>query len=224
MKQMTIPPATRQQATEIIQKIIDSMNENCHTKEILAISCYPLKILNSLSPIISQICNCLLIDAHISVITTTNFLLERTLKLALIINDGNGKTYSENGKIENVFKKETIKFDKLDLSETIKTACEHKLITPEKEVELNKYRKNFRNAFSHAEYTRVFKGTKIQAVIGHLSSPNITQTEMVSIASTPLFQGPAISAFCKKNAFPYFTSVFELICLLDKNLYHLYRK
>lgn len=221
---MTIPPATQHQTTEIIQRIIDSMNNNCQIKELLAITCYPLRILTPLSPIISQICNCLLIDAHISAITTTNFLLERTLKLALIIKAGNGKTYTGNGKIENIFKKETLAFDKLDLSETITIASERKLITPEKKAELNKYRKEFRNAFSHAEYTKVFKDAKIQATIGHLSSPNVTKTEMVSIASTPLFQGPAISVFCKQYAFPYFSNVFELICLLDKDLYLLYKK
>lgn len=221
---MIIPPATQQQTTEIIQKVIDSMNRNCRMKEIPAILCYPLKILTPLSPIISQICNCLLIDAHIPVITTTNFLLERTLKLALIINAGNGKTYSGDGKIENTFKKETRTYDNLDLSKTIEIARERKLITPEKEVELNKYRNNFRNAFSHAEYTKVFKNAEIQATIGNLGSPHVTKIEMVNIASTPLFQGPAIRAFCKKNAFPYFSSVFELICMLDKDLYHLYRK
>ena len=64
--------------------------------------------------------------------------------------------------IENAFKKGTEQFDKLELDDTINRACTQGLITKEQKKMLKKFKDDFRNPYSHAEATKIFKDTTVK--------------------------------------------------------------
>ena len=89
--------------------------------------------MRSLNPIMHQICDCLIIDANIGAITLTNFFIERVLKLAIILKEGNGKTYNEDKPIDQVFKDEIDEFDDKEMEQSINKAKRICVITKEED-------------------------------------------------------------------------------------------
>ncbi len=114
-----------------------------------------------LDPLRDEICKCIICDLHQAAITLTNHLLESSLKKCLVMK------YSitnkqDNIKIEDVFRNGIKKFDKLDLYDTINRACTQGLITKEQKRLLKKFKDDFRNPYSHASVTEIFKNTTVK--------------------------------------------------------------
>lgn len=118
-------------------------------------------LFTELSDLINECIDCLVFELHQACICTTNHLLERALKHALIIH------YTHDypiGRPEATTKSfEAIqRFDNLTLSQSIQSAKEYGLISEQDQSLLNALRKHIRNPYSHATIAKI--------------APNTTQT------------------------------------------------
>lgn len=110
----------------------------------------------------SEICKCIICGFYQAAITLTNHLLESVLKKALIINES-AKNKTEQSDITDVFDEATKKYANKDLDFTINQACRKGLIDKDEKHTLHKFREQYRNAFSHADPQKTFKGISIPA-------------------------------------------------------------
>ena len=174
-----------------------------------------------LDPIRDEICKCIICNLHQASITLTNHLLESSLKKCLIMNYSVANKQTD-ATIENAFKKGTEQFDKLKLDETISRACTQGLITKEQKKMLKKFKDDFRNPYSHAEATKIFKDT---TVIGKSISltkdeepekflerifDNSTDNQLNVIDILPV-HGIIQIIIAKQISVPYFKKVDEII-------------
>lgn len=119
---------------------------------------YQFYLFAELSDLINECIDCLVFELHQACICTTNHLLERALKHALIIH------YTHDYPIEHpeatTKLNEAIQcFDNLTLSQSIQSAKEYGLISEREQILLNKLRKNIRNPYSHATIANIVPNT-----------------------------------------------------------------
>lgn len=126
-----------------------------HFEKISKYYYFDLKVFKELRKLLIQINQNLIFQSYISSILTTNYLLERLLKTALIYHcvglnsrplDKLGKDFSEPYKVN------TSKY----LNKTIKNCYQKKIINEFEKVVLEKLIKDsFRDAFSHADSSKI---------------------------------------------------------------------
>ena len=159
-----------------------------------------------------EICYCLLLDLTQASITLTNHLLEKHLKLLLIYNEkGQGRQAQNLKEMYELYGEASAKYGSQDLSNTINLCCSRALITKEDKKHLHKYRKIFRNGFSHADMEKIFGNAKIPLAMGSFTDPTKIETGELRVAEIPLLQGVAQKQMADTNAFDYFLHVHQII-------------
>lgn len=177
----------------------------------------------------SEICKCIICGFYQAAITLTNHLLESVLKKALIIYES-AKNKMEQSDITNVFDDATKKYGPSDLAFTINQACQKGLITKEEKKILHKFRKQYRNAFSHAEPQKTFTGISIPARIfttDHLNNPEEflnsifadKPNTILSVENCIITQGFMQSIKAEKESLPYFLIVDGIVRNLCSKLF-----
>lgn len=142
---------------EFIKELNANISNNYQTVEYAFENDYKWP---EVDPVRNEICKCIICGFHQAAITLTNHLLESVLKKALIINESS-KNKTEQSDITNVFDEATKKYANKDLNFTINQACQKGLIDKDEKNTLDKFRKQYRNAFSHADPQKTFKGISI---------------------------------------------------------------
>ena len=218
---ITLPIVTDIEVKEILAKLIDT-NNMPYISILIGIKKMKFSFMRSLNPILDQACDCLLIKADIAAITLTNFLVERTLKLAVTIREGNGKTYSSDIPLEQVFKEEIEMYDNKKMEQTINRAKSLGIITKDESKFLKKCRVKYRNPFSHAELQTILTGSTVTTYEASLFNPTDIVEREVNLSTTPLFQDWGLAQYCKKHSFDYFIEIFVLARKIEKRLLDLY--
>lgn len=180
----------------------------------------------------SEVCKCLICGFYQAAITLTNHLLESVLKKALII-DESAKNKTEQSDITNMFDGATAQFANKNLYDNIEQAYTAGLITKEEKKTLHNCRKDYRNAFSHADPQKTFSGISIPAII--LTTKDLDNPEeslgkaftdkpnvILSAENNVIIQGLIQSIKAKDEAMDYFLTtdgIIRKICsrLFDAN-------
>lgn len=172
-------------------------------------------------PLRDEICKCVLCDLHQAAITLTNHLLESSLKKCLAMK--HSISIKQNDiKIEDAFKEGITKFDQLDLDDTINRACTQGLITKEQKTLLKKFKDEFRNPYSHATTSEIFKDTTVKGKTISLnegeSPENLLKRifdndsdEVLAVKDLLPIQGLVQVMISKQISVPYFTEVDRII-------------
>lgn len=210
-------------------EVIEHLNElkkriifNDCTKKLIFIKYGKLNVLNSLKSIISEICDSLIIGNTQAAITLTNHLFENALKQVLITWDSNGRTFDNKLPIDETFKKEVEEYDDKVLYSNIKKCQDRGLITEDDADCLTKLKNTYRNPFSHASYSKLFKNASKVLYSGNLKNPTEVKEETTDISKVPLLYLLAQEQFANENALSYFLEVYEFIDKMDKVLLDLY--
>ncbi len=172
-------------------------------------------------PLRDEICKCVLCDLHQAAITLTNHLLESSLKKCLAM------TYSISNKqndikLEDTFKEGITKFDQLNLDDTINRACTQGLITKEQKKVLKKFKDEYRNPYSHAITSQIFKDTTVKGKTISLNegenSENLLKRifddesdGVLSVKDILPIQGLIQVVIAKQISVPYFLEVDKII-------------
>nr|WP_321377975.1 hypothetical protein [uncultured Bacteroides sp.] len=192
-------------------------------RKLVSIKFCELHVLNQLTYVISEICDCLIINANQAAITLTNHLFENMLKQALITIDSNGRCFDENEPMDKTFEAEVKEYDEKNLCDAIKQCESKRLITQDEVQRLNYLKNKFRNPFSHACYSKkLFKEAKMHILKGSLTDPQNIKEEFVNISNIPFLQLEAQKDFAEKNAFGYFVEIYSYVDKLDRKLLDLY--
>lgn len=172
-------------------------------------------------PVRSEVCKCIICGLNQAVITLTNHLLESVLKKALIIEES-AKNKTVQSDITNVFDNATAQFASKNLYENIEQAYTIGLITEEEKETLHNCRKDYRNAFSHADPQKTFLGISIPATIlttkdldnpeeflrkAFADKPNVS----LSAENNVIIQGLIQSIKAEQEAMNYFLAIDGII-------------
>lgn len=223
---LILPSVTEDEIKNTLMELIapNKMPQKEKISMIVGFKKMKFALLRSLNPVVSQICDCLLIGAHVAAMTLTNFFVERTLKLAIILKEGNGKTYNGEIPLDQLFKEEIDKYDEKEMGQTINKAKSLGVITKQESKFLEECRKKYRNPFSHAECLAIFNGVKTKIYETSLTNPTEMKESTVDLSYTPLFQEWGLPQYCKKHAFNYFIEIFALAHQIEERLRELYPK
>jgi len=179
------------------------------------------KFFGELSKKIREACKCTLLNANIALITLTNHILERLLKLALIKYDILQKDISGN-EWNTAYTEADKAYSGLMLNDTINRCQTRGIITKDhKKFLQDKIRIQLRNGFSHAETDKILKDQE---------GKNITVYEKCSKTATglspiilntktyPELQSVSTHTFANDVALYYFDFVYQLIHHIELNL------
>lgn len=164
-------------------------------------------------PLRDEISKCLICDLCQAAITLTNHLLENFLKTILIYQDMISIRENNNDRDSLNFRPSLDKFDQLDLGQSLRYAKSKKLITKEQWKMLDRFREDFRNAYSHAEKKKIFKDIAINTNQVQIDNGKmkISESKQTSLIDFPIGQGIGQAILSKTIAFEYFTSVDNII-------------
>ena len=170
--------------------------------------------------------NCLLFGLYQASIFTTNHLLERMLKHALFNFHTQGY-YIGNPEFDKKVDESKRLYDDKKLFETIKLACEKGIITQKESDDLNKWRKEVRNPYSHAESSKIIQNHPplkgmlfdlnqvVEAKTRGIPMPMPMQhVEVPSFAIAPYIQSEIAATIAQD----YFKRVFEIMVAIDERL------
>ena len=207
-----------------IKEIISSKTDSFNNKIIENIETlnpfyeHEFTLFCKLNTLIYENINCLLLGLNQASIFTTNHLLERMLKVALI--DFHVKGYYI-GNPEFGIKLEEAKtlYDGKVLNDTINLSVEKSVITEDERKVLINLKNNFRNPYSHAEAAKIIKDAP-QTFTGSMLNCTGAIDAMTKGKKIPLQQIKVSSyAFAQEhqfilaqsNAFGYFKQIFNLM-------------
>ncbi|RJP69724.1 MAG: hypothetical protein C4539_07370 [Ignavibacteriales bacterium] len=172
-----------------------------------------------LDPLRHEISLCLMFGFHQAAITLTNHLIEWYVKLMLIYKDSIEKSKSKDASksnydnLESYFEEGINSYMGKDMSITINKAKSMGIFTKEQWKKLDEIREDFRNAFSHADSSKIFKDIEIE--VTGLSTTNGTfKSEsplLRRISKNPIMQGQMKVNFAELHAIEYFTFIDDLI-------------
>ena len=98
---------------EVSKRIEDaiSLENDANIRMLLTnLSHTRLRVLNSLSSDIQEICDCLFLKKHMAALTLTNLLFETMVKLTLVYHEADGRTLDDGYEFENIFENELNKY------------------------------------------------------------------------------------------------------------------
>lgn len=177
----------------------------------------------SLDTLIHENLNCLLLGLNQSSIFTTNHLLERMLKVALMDFHLKGY-YIGNPDFETKLEEAKKLYDGKELHKTISLAVEKGIITEDERNELMSLKNEFRNPYSHAEAAKIIKDAP-PIFSGFMSNIDDAKEAITKGESIPMQQITVSSyAFAQRHqfeiaklkAFDYFKKVFNIMVKIDK--------
>lgn len=180
-----------------------------------------LRVLNSLSSDIQEICDCLFLNKYMAALTLTNLLFETMVKLTLVYHEANGRTLDDGYEFENIYENELNKYGSKNLGENIELLYKKTIITAEGKDRLLDLKDLFRNPYSHGSNNQYVKSATTTICKGQLGSNNIEECK-VSVTGNPDILLNARRAFVRQMGLGYFTELVTYIEILDKKLYKLY--
>ena len=184
-------------------------------------------------PVRNEVCKCLICGLHQAAITLTNHLLESVLKKALII-DESAKNKTEQCDITNVFDDATVQYAGENLCKNIERAYTIGLITEKEKETLHNCRKNYRNAFSHADPRKTFAGNSTPTTIlttKDLDNPEVffkkvfadKPNVILSAENNVIIQGLMQSSKAEDESMDYFLTTDGMIRNLCSRLFDIER-
>lgn len=213
-----------------IEKFIKELNTNISNNYNIVADAFENDYLwPEVDPVRNEICKCIICGFYQASVTLTNHLLESVLKKALIINEAS-KNKTEQSDITNVFDEATKKYANKDLDFTINQACRKGLIDKDEKNTLHKFREQYRNAFSHADPLKTFKGISIPATkftTSDLHNPEEFFKRVFEdkpnthlyVENNIIIQGLTQSIKAKNEAVPYFLTIDRLVRNLCTKLF-----
>lgn len=211
---------------EVSKRIEDviSLENDANIRMLLTnLSHTRLRVLNSLSSDIQEICDCLFLKKHMAALTLTNLLFETMVKLTLVYHEADGRTLDDGYEFENIFENELNKYGNRNLGENIETLYKKRIITAEGRDRLLDLKDLYRNPYSHGSNNLYVKGAKTTIYKGQLGSNTIEECK-VSVTGNPHILLNARRSFVKQTGLNYFVELVTYIEILDKKLYNLYQK
>lgn len=174
-----------------------------------------------IDPIRSEICKCIICGLPQASITLTNYLMESSLKMALIIKYS-VEHPSKSNDLREVFSEGVDKYADNDLQKTINQACSNGLITKEQKKKLSSFRENMRNPYSHANTKKILSGRKIRAktikyepgddpIKMFESMFNENDYSIINVDEAYISHGIMMGVFAENNHIEYFKEVDALI-------------
>lgn len=166
--------------------------------------------------IIKEIRKCLDESLFISAITTTNLLLEHFLKNSLIYKYSLDNKNENTVQIINFFEIGFNKFNSLNLFDTIEAAYGMSILNNEEKSQLHIFRDSIRNAYSHADKSKIFRDTKLPVSVIQFDKNNVNKSDEkvsqeINLTNLPFIQGFMMKKHAESNAKIYFDFVENLI-------------
>lgn len=178
-------------------------------------------IFDELTEKILEANNCILIKAPVALITLTNHLLERILKLSLINNEIGFESIKNLDLWETHFDDAHKRYSNLDLNDTVNRCCTQGLITKEhKKYIQKKIREQLRNGFSHANTDMILKESPNTTYMysSKISNPSKLIPFKVNLKTTPFLQSIQMYNFACEVSLPYYGFVYSLIIHIENKL------
>ena len=212
---------------EEISKRIDSavsVEKDANIRLLLMnLSHTKLRVLNSLSSDIQEICDCLFLKKHMAALTLTNLLFETMVKLTLVYHDADGRTIDDGFEFENIYEDELNKYGSKNLGVNIETLYKKGIITADGRDRLLDLKDLYRNPYSHGSNNQYVESASTTIYKGQLGSNNIDECK-VSVTGNPHILLDARRTFVKQTGLNYFVELVTYIEILDKKLYSLYQR
>lgn len=174
-----------------------------------------------------EACLCIAFGLSQSAITICNHMMESLLKYSLIYhhsinNEGAFKPGADLVKVMEAYTEEGIKkFGDLTLGQTIKEAFSNDLIDDKEKEMLNKFRVNFRNAYSHSDKEKIFEDKSITVQSAKISPEGIVPGTPVQavIAKNPIVHSIAQAMKASQDAPGYFLYLDGLVRHMKKRVF-----
>lgn len=205
-----------------LEKYIEFLNDNAQKNFAMneRYFAYNSKVFIELKAQVFQIIHCLINELHIPSLTSTNYLLERLLKISLIYNESKGGSFNFQT-INSVYKLANKKYSNLTFEKTIEKNRQAGLIDDREMMFLDKkIRPLIRNTYSHGDPTKIRKTlpVKTKAFVAHLSDPSRLEEISFENDAIPTFQTQLFEDFAKKNSKIYFDFAFNLIFSIEEKI------
>ena len=175
--------------------------------------------------LVNEALNCLLLGLNHACIYTTNHLLERVLKVALINKHTAGLYIGDTGFNEKEEEAQKL-YDGENLYKNINHAFKLEILTESEKDNLHQLRKNFRNPYSHAQ-TAPFLKNLPPTFGGFMSDISEGIVAMQTKDTVPLKERTIPTSIfgqylqrenADQNAFDYFQTVFTIMCSIENKM------
>lgn len=180
---------------------------------------YNLFLFKDLEYNINESVYCLMINAHTASITTTNLILERSIKLALIQYQAESLTDYNDDKIIEKYIASDKKYSGKNLDQNIQTCQKFGILNQDEAKELKEYKLKFRDGFSHFTPKNILKGEESLIHIEGDKNPNLER-----YLSMPTYQGAEVRQFAINNAEKHLEYVLKIINHLQYKVLERFKK
>lgn len=180
---------------------------------------HPVLIFKELEPKFNEIISCIIMESYSASITLTNHVLERLLKLALIIDIvGLDKIKIEDW--NSVYSSVDVdKINSTKLNDTINICKSRGLISEDEKEHLHQLRESIRNGFSHFDPRQIFKDElDTKTLVYNTPNPAYKKSIELNFKSIPILQSVYTNLFAKENAQYFFEVVFEMTYNIQKRI------
>ena len=211
---------------EVSKRIEDaiSLESDVNIRMLLTnISHTRLRVLNSLSSDIQEICDCLFLKKHMAALTLTNLLFETMVKLTLVYHEADGRTIDDGFEFENIYEDELNKYGTKNLGVNIEALYKKGIITADGRDRLLDLKDLYRNPYSHGSNNQYVESASTIIYKSQLGCDNIDECK-VSVTGNPVLLLDARRTFVKQTGLNYFVELVTYIEILDEKLYNLYQK
>ncbi len=210
--------------TDRLKIFIDELNSSLSTNyELIAETFNTEYGYPEFDPLRDEICKCIICGLNQAAITLTNHLLEAALKKCLIYRYTILHKQNSNEKLSEIFQEGIGKFDndKSDLSKSINAACSNGLIRKDHKKLLHHLRDAFRNSYSHASSSKIFKDVTVKGKeISSFDEAFEELNENLDVSQIPIIQGIIQYELAKKESISYFMNVDAIIRHMIDKLKH----
>lgn len=217
-------PCSQDDINKELEIVLSKFNNAKFQRELLAIRDPKLYGLNTLKPIIKQICDNLLIGNNYAAIALTNMLFEATIKFTLIFLNPD----SHAGSYDKIFSVAIKQYDDNNLEQNINACKTRGYITKEDCKRLKELAIVFRNPFSHASFSKKVSDITNDGMMkfGRVPISMINEIEFkdVKIADMPDFYMELLKKYVDENALGYFGTIMHYVDLFDQKLNELFEK
>lgn len=177
----------------------------------------PILVFTELESKFKEIISCIIMESYSASITLTNHVLERLLKLALIIDTAG----LERIKIEdwNTVYLSVNEINSEKLYNTINMCKSRELISEYEKTHLHQIRESIRNGFSHFDPKQIFNDEEDTKTLIY-NSPDSVDNKSVELnfKSIPILQSVYTNQFAKENAEYFLEVVFNLTYNIQKRI------
>ena len=197
----------------LMQKNVWGICNHPNKKELFAIRTPNLGELRILTPIIQQICDCLLTENNYAVVALTNMLFEATFKFSLVYLE---RSRDEN--FENLFTSSLQQYEGKNLRDLLKCCKRKGYISKDDWKRLDRLAELFRNPFSHARFSHsgeVDGNTECEMHFFSLSTIEERKVAKFGLENVPFLYMKRCSKYVDANAFGYFATIMYYVNKLD---------